>query len=74
MSPGQTKTFRWKLLPVKAGRYTVSYRVSPGLYGKARPARGERVRGSFPVTISNHPVPARVNDKGQVVRGEKIVR
>jgi hypothetical protein len=74
MFPGETKTFKWRLLPVKAGRYTVSYRVSPGLNGKARPARGQRVRGSFAVTISNRPVPARVNDKGQVVRGESVAR
>jgi hypothetical protein len=74
LSPGQTKTFRWKLLPVKAGQYTVTWHVSPGLDGKARAARGERVRGSFDVTVLNKPVPARVNDKGQVVRGETITR
>jgi hypothetical protein len=74
MSPGETKTFRWKLLPVKAGRYTVAWHVSPGLDGKARAARGERVRGTFDVTILNKPVPARVDDKGNVVRGEKITR
>jgi hypothetical protein len=74
LSPGQTKTFRWKLLPVKAGQYTVAWRVSPGLDGKARAAHGERVRGAFDVTILNKPVPARVDDNGNVVRGEKITR
>ena len=74
MSPGETKTFRWKLLPVRPGRYTVSWSVSPGLDGKARAARGERVRGAFEVTIANKPVPARVDDNGNVVRGEKITR
>jgi hypothetical protein len=74
MSPGETKTFRWKLLPVKAGQYTVSWRVSPGLDGKARAKQGERVRGAFAVTIANKPVPARVDDDGNVVRGEKITR
>ena len=74
MSPGETKTFRWKLLPVKAGRYTVSWRVSPGLDGKARAARGERVHGAFDVTIANKPVPARVDDNGNVVRGEQVAR
>jgi hypothetical protein len=74
MSPGETKTFRWKLLPVKAGQYTLSWRVSPGLDGKARAKQGERVRGSFDVTIENRPVPARVDDNGNVVRGQKITR
>jgi hypothetical protein len=74
LSPGETKTFRWKLLPVKAGQYTLSWRVSPGLDGKARAKQGERVRGSFDVTIENRPVPARVDDNGNVVRGQKITR
>jgi hypothetical protein len=71
MFPGQTKTFTWKLTAVKAGRYTVSYRVAPGLDGKARAARGSRVRGSFQVTVSDQPVPARVNAAGKVVRGQQ---
>jgi hypothetical protein len=74
MFPGETKTFRWRLLPVKAGHYTVTWHVSPGLNGKARPTRGSRVRGAFDVTIANKPVPARVDDNGNVVRGEKIAR
>jgi hypothetical protein len=71
MFPGQTKTFTWKLTAVKAGTYTVSYRVAPGLNGKARAARGSRVRGSFQVTISDKPVPARVDAQGNVVRGQQ---
>jgi hypothetical protein len=69
MFPGQTRSFVWHLMPAKAGRYTVSWRVSPGLDGKARAARGERTRGSFDVTIANRPVPATVDDDGNVVRG-----
>jgi hypothetical protein len=71
MNPGETKTFTWKLTAVKAGTYTVAYRVSPGLAGKARPAHGGNIRGSFQVTISDKPVPARVDDNGNVVRGQK---
>jgi hypothetical protein len=71
MFPGETKTFTWKLTAVKAGTYTVAYRVAPGLDGKARPAGGATTRGSFSVTISDKPVPARVDDNGNVVRGEK---
>lgn len=74
MFPGETKTFEWRLLPVKPGDYTVSYEVSPGLAGKAKPAHGERTHGSFKVTISDQPVPARVDDNGNVVRGEEAGR
>src|SRR4051812_26321998 len=68
---GRTKTFEWKLTPVKAGDYALAYRVSPGLDGKARLAAGSKARGTFTVKVADEPVPARVNSKGQVVRGEE---
>ena len=68
---GKTKTFEWSLSAVQAGDYTVNYRVAPGLDGKARLAAGSRTRGSFEVSISDEPVPARVNSEGEVVRGEE---
>ena len=68
--PGQTKLVEWRVTAVQPGDYTVNYRVSPGLDGKAVPANGQRTTGSFEVTISDEPVPARVNDEGEVVRGE----
>jgi hypothetical protein len=74
MFPGESKTFEWRVLPVKPGDYTLTYQVSPGLNGKARPARGQRTRGSFKVSISDAPVPARVDDSGNVVRGEEAGR
>jgi hypothetical protein len=66
---GQTRELTWDVVPAKAGRYTISYRVAPGLNGKARAARG-RTGGSFDVTISDAPVPARVGEDGEVERGE----
>lgn len=71
LAPNQSKTFEWKLTAVQAGRYTVAYRVAPGLDGKARLAEGGRTSGTFSVTISDEPVPARVGDDGEVVRGEQ---
>jgi len=68
MFPGQTKAFEWRLTAVEAGDYTVNYRVSPGLDGKAVPANGQRTTGSFRVTVADEPVPARVNEDGEVVR------
>jgi hypothetical protein len=70
LGAGETKTFTWKLTAVEPGSYTLRYRISPGLAGKAKLAAGGRTDGLFKVTIDDKPVPARVNDKGQVVRGE----
>jgi hypothetical protein len=68
---GETRTFEWKLTAVEPGDYTINYRVAPGLDGKARLAAGSRARGSFQVTISDDPVPARVDGEGNVERGEE---
>lgn len=68
---GESKTFEWKLTAVQAGDYSVAYRVSPGLDNKAKLAAGSKSRGTFTVSVSDKPVPARVNSKGQVVRGEQ---
>jgi hypothetical protein len=70
LGPGETRTFTWKVTAVEPGSYTLRYRISPGLAGKAKLAEGGRTDGLFKVTIDDKPVPARVNDKGQVVRGE----
>ena len=70
LGPGETRTFTWKVTAVEPGSYTLRYRISPGLAGKAKLASGGRTDGLFKVTIDDKPVAARVNDKGQVVRGE----
>jgi hypothetical protein len=70
LKPGQTKEFRWKVTAVEPGSYTIRYRISPGLNGRARLAAGGRTDGSFKVQIQDKPVPARVDDNGKVVRGE----
>ncbi len=66
--PGGTREVEWRLTAVRPGDYTVNYSVSPGLNGKAVPADGQNTTGSFDVSISDEPVPARVNGKGEVVR------
>ena len=66
--PGQTREIEWRLTAVRPGTYTVNYSVSPGLHGRAVPANGQDTTGSFRVQISDEPVPARVNRKGEVVR------
>ena len=71
LKAGETKTFEWKLTAVEPGDYSLAYRVAPGLDGKARLAAGSKARGTFDVTVADEPVPARVNSKGEVVRGEE---
>lgn len=67
---GESKVLTWRLVAVKAGTYTVGYRVSPGLDGRAIAAAG-RTRGAFHVTIADQPVPAHVGAGGRVIRGEE---
>ena len=69
LKAGATKTFRWKVTAVKPGDYTVGYKVSPGLNGKAKPATGEG-NGEFKVAISDTPPDARVDDNGEVVQSQ----
>jgi hypothetical protein len=71
VAPNQTKTFEWKVTPVRAGTHKVSYRVAAGLDGKAK-ARldgGEQPAGTFTVKVSDEPSQARVDpETGEVIR------
>ena len=40
LAPGKTRTFTWRVVPVKAGTYTVHYTVAAGLAGKAKAQPG----------------------------------
>lgn len=69
--PGGTKTFEWRLTPVRAGEHEIRYRVAAGLDGKAK-ARlegGGRPEGKFEVSVTREPSQARVDpDTGEVIR------
>lgn len=69
LEPGEEKTVVWRLTPVLAGSYTLSYIVEAGLDGKANAvtSSGDEVKGEFVVKISDVPPQARVNDAGKVV-------
>jgi hypothetical protein len=69
LRPGESRLLTWRLVAAKAGTYTVAYRVSPGLTGRAKAAPGRRIDGSFRVRIDDRPVPATVAADGEVVRG-----
>lgn len=69
LAPGASKTFTWKVTAIQPGTHTVSYRVSPGLNGKARAGGSGRTSGSFTVDISRKPAQARVDPAtGAVIR------
>jgi hypothetical protein len=62
VAPGQSRTFKWKVTPVRAGTYSVRYRVAAGLYGKAQTedaTTGEAPKGSFIARVSRKPRPVR---------------
>ena len=69
LAAGERRTIRWQLTPVRPGTYTLAYRLAPSLVGDAG-IQGEDTAGEFDVTISDEPVPARVNGEGEVVRGD----
>ena len=69
---GQTKTFRWQVVPVKPGAHTVHFYVAAGLAGKAKAQRssGGAVRGEFAVDIAPAPPSTHVDPAtGRVAPG-----
>ena len=71
LGPGETKELIWKLVATKAGSYTIDYRVSPGLTGRAHGRPGRHEAAPSRVTIDDEPVPARVGEDGKVERGAR---
>jgi hypothetical protein len=72
LAPGATRTFRWRVAPVKSGVHAVTYTVAAGLGGNAHAvsATGGPVRGVFPVYITPAPPLTQVNpNTGEVVPG-----
>jgi hypothetical protein len=70
LAPGATRTFLWRVTPVKAGAHTVDYTVAAGLAGRAHAqlASGAPVSGHFSVQIAGAPPTKHVNpDTGRVV-------
>ena len=72
LGPGQTRTFTWRVVPVKAGAHTVHYAVAADLAGnKARAvlASGARVQGQFSVDVAPAPPSTHVNPSTGKVEG-----
>jgi hypothetical protein len=69
---GRTQAFVWRVVPVKSGRYTVTYTVSAGLAGKAKAElrSGGAVTGHLTAQIAPAPPATYVDPTtGKVVAG-----
>jgi hypothetical protein len=68
LKPGRTTEAIWKLSAVRAGRYTLLYKVDAGLGGaKAETAAGTAPGGTIIARISEVPPNVEVTDSGEVV-------
>jgi hypothetical protein len=69
LKPGETKTFKWDVTAVVAGKYNLKYAVAAGLDGKAKAvlAGGGPPRGEFSGTVSGKAPQAKVADDGKTV-------
>jgi hypothetical protein len=73
LKPGETTEAVWKLSAVRAGRYTLLYRIDAGLSGeaKAKTEGGVAPGGSFQTEISERLPETEVTDSGEVVEVKK---
>ena len=69
VAPNRTRTFRWRVVPVRAGRYTLRYRLFGSTTGQSRLRlrNGEAPKGSISVRVSGKPSQVRVTPDGRVV-------
>lgn len=69
LRPGDRKTFTWRVVPVRAGRYELRYRLFGSTSGRSRlrTADGAAPQGSVEVRISGKPDQARVTQDGRIV-------
>jgi hypothetical protein len=75
LAPGRTRTFAWRVTPVKAGLFNVHYFIAAGLAGRsrARLATGGIPHGHFKVAIAPRPPATHVNpETGQVEPGRYV--
>jgi hypothetical protein len=74
LKAGQSTDAVWKLSAVKAGKFTLLYRVDAGLSGEAKAVTGKKdlaPGGSFATEISSELPETEVNDAGEIVEIKK---
>jgi hypothetical protein len=72
LAPNGTQTFIWRVVPVKAGVYTVHYTIAAGLAGRAKAQLppGGPIRGQLTASIAPTPLSTHVDPRtGRVVYG-----
>jgi hypothetical protein len=69
LAPGRTKTFTWRVVPVRAGRYELRYRLFGSTSGRSalRLADGSAPGGTLKVRVSGKPAQVRVTPDGRIV-------
>jgi len=69
LEPGAERTFRWRVIAVKAGPFKVTYAVAGGLQGKAKAvgAGGAAPGGEFAGSITSRPPASRIAADGVTV-------
>jgi hypothetical protein len=69
IAPHASRTFRWSVVPVRAGRYTLRYVLTGSTTGRSqlRLAGGGVPHGSFGVRVSGKPAQVRVTPDGRIV-------
>jgi hypothetical protein len=69
LEPGETTKAVWKLSAVRAGKFTLLYRIDAGLGGEAKAETdgGVAPGGSFSTEITDRLPETEVNDSGEIV-------
>jgi hypothetical protein len=74
LASGQTRTFEWRVVPVKSGAHEVHYEVLAGLGGRAKavaPSGGSPLKGVLTAQIAPAPPSRHVDPStGRVVSGQ----
>jgi hypothetical protein len=70
IAPGRTRTFTWRVVPVRAGRYELRYQLFGSTTGRSRLrlANGEAPRGRFTVRVSGKVPQTRITPDGRIAR------
>jgi hypothetical protein len=74
LGPNRTATFRWDVTAVKAGPFRLCWRVSAGLYGKAKAVAaqgGMPITGQFRGKVEQKAPKAKIGPDGYTVTRER---
>lgn len=69
LAPKRTRSFTWRVVPVRAGRYELRYRLVGSTSGRSRLrlSNGSTPAGTLRVRVSGRPAKVRVTPGGRIV-------